>query len=116
MKMSYRFDKNYAAVSALIFLLEVIIAVFIDDGIIRPFGGDFLIVIFLYCCLKSFIVLDTLFIAMIALLISYMMETLQYFKIVDILGLEKSALARTIIGTYFSWMDIMAYTLGIFIV
>ena len=114
--MQFRFNRNYAAPSVLLLLTEVIIAVFIHDEIIRPFGGDFLIVIFLYCFLKSFLVVDTLLAAIIVLLISYMMEALQYFKIVDVLGLEKSVLARTIIGTHFSWTDLMAYTVGIFVV
>lgn len=114
--MRFRFNKNYAATSVLLFLTEVIIAVFIHDEIIRPFGGDFLIAIFLYCVLKSFIVFDTLLPAIIVLLVSYMIEALQYFKIVEILGLEKSVLARTIIGTHFSWTDLMAYTFGIFVV
>ena len=114
--MRFRFNKNYAATSVLLFLTEVIIAVFIHDEIIRPFGGDFLIVILLYCVLKSFIVFGTLLPAIIVLLVSYVIEGLQYFNIVEILGLEKSVLARTIIGTHFSWTDLMAYTFGIFVV
>ncbi len=51
--------------------------------------------------------------ALVALLFSYAIEALQYFKIVEIVGLEKSKFARVIIGTSFSWVDILAYTLGI---
>ena len=41
---------------------------------------------------------------------------LQYFNIDNILGLEKSAVARTIVGAHFSWSDMIAYALGIFVV
>jgi hypothetical protein len=42
-----------------------------------------------------------------------LVEVLQYFKVVEIIGLENSEFARTVIGTNFSWIDILAYTLGI---
>ncbi|WP_201768006.1 DUF2809 domain-containing protein [Acaryochloris sp. CCMEE 5410] len=40
-------------------------------------------------------------------------EVLQYFKILELLGLGSSSLARTVIGTTFSWEDLVAYRLGI---
>jgi hypothetical protein len=38
---------------------------------------------------------------------------LQYFHVVELLGLGHSKLARVIIGSSFEWMDMLAYTLGI---
>jgi hypothetical protein len=43
-------------------------------------------------------------------------ETLQYFHIVDVLGLQDSKIARIVIGTGFSWMDMLMYTAGILLV
>jgi hypothetical protein len=39
-------------------------------------------------------------------------ELLQYWKIIEILGLSGNAIARTVIGTSFSWMDIICYGAG----
>ena len=47
------------------------------------------------------------------LLFSYLMEVLQYFNLVKMLGLQNSNLARVMIGTSFEWTDLVAYTLGI---
>lgn len=54
--------------------------------------------------------------ALSVLLFSYSIEILQYFHIVNILGLQDIHIARVIIGTSFAWMDLIAYTLGIGIV
>jgi hypothetical protein len=47
------------------------------------------------------------------LIFSYVVEILQYFKVVELLGLERSNFARIVIGTSFEWMDLVAYTTGI---
>ncbi len=54
--------------------------------------------------------------AVLVLAFSYAVEVLQYYNIVDRLGLQHSKIARIIIGTTFSWADIAAYTLGIMFV
>lgn len=111
-----KFQYRYFIFTIIIFLIEVFIALFVHDEIIRPNIGDLLVVILIYCFLKSFLNITAWKIALFTLLFSYAVETLQYFKIVELLGLEHSKLARIIIGTSFSWMDILAYTLGIGIV
>ena len=50
------------------------------------------------------------------LLFSYLVEVLQYFNFVEIIGLQDNKLARIVIGTSFSWWDILFYTLGILFV
>jgi len=45
-----------------------------------------------------------------------MVETLQYFKFIELVGLEKSNIARVLMGTDFEWIDIVAYTAGIALV
>lgn len=75
--------------------------------------GDFLVVILIYCFLKSFLNIPVLSTAIAVLIFSYCVETLQYFQLVKRLGLEHSKLARIVIGTSFEWIDMLAYTLGI---
>jgi hypothetical protein len=50
--------------------------------------------------------------AIAILIFSFVVEGLQYLKIVHILGLEKNRIAGIIIGTTFQWTDLLAYGLG----
>ena len=108
----FSFNKNYFILSVIIFITEVLIALFVRDSFIRPYFGDFLVVILLYCMVRSFLNYPVPVVVMAVLLFAYLMETLQYFKLVELLGLEGSKLATTLIGTDFAWMDMLAYTLG----
>jgi glycopeptide antibiotics resistance protein len=72
-----------------------------------------LVVILIYCFVKSFLNTPVAETAVAVLIFSYAIEVLQYFNIVTILGLQNSAIARVVIGTSFEWIDLIAYTLGI---
>jgi len=48
------FRKTYFVAALLLFAAEVCIALFFHDRFIRPYFGDFLVVILIYCFLKSF--------------------------------------------------------------
>ena len=111
--MMLTFNAKYFSLACVLFIIEVLIALFVHDSFIRPYVGDFLVVIFIYCGVRSFIKASTLKIAIGTLLFSYLIETLQYFRIVDKLGLAKNIYAKTVIGYGFEWWDILAYTLGI---
>jgi hypothetical protein len=105
-------NKKYLALALSLVIMEVLIALYVHDDIIRPYGGDFLVVILLYCSLKSFLAIKIEIAAIIVLIFAYFIETMQYLNIVDQLGLQNNNVARTIIGTFFTWTDIIAYTLG----
>jgi len=93
------FNKNYFLLAVLLFFIEVFIALYVHDAIVRPYIGDVLVVILIYCFVKSFFDWPVLPVALSVLTFSFAVETLQYFNIIEILGLEKSNLARIIIGT-----------------
>ncbi len=99
-----------------LFFIEVIIALYFHDEFVRPYFGDFLVVILLYCTIKSIGNFPVLRTAIAVLLFAYLIEILQYFDIVRRIGLANSQLASTVIGTTFQWGDIVAYTLGIVMV
>lgn len=111
-----KFHPIYFVFAVALFVIEVLIAMYAHDDIIRPYVGDVLVVILIYCSVKAFLNTQLFSTALATLLFSYFIETLQYFKIVNRLGLQHSKLARTVIGTSFAWMDILAYTVGIAIV
>jgi hypothetical protein len=110
------FNKNYFGFTILLFFIEVFIALYINDSFIRPYLGDVLVVILIYCFLKSFLKLPVLIVAIFVLAFSFTIEFLQFLNIVEKLGLEKSKIARTVIGTSFSWIDLLTYIIGITIV
>ena len=112
----FKFDKTYFALTVLIFIIEVLIALYVHDSIIRPYIGDLLVVILIYCFVKAFLDVKVLPTAIFVLLFSFFIETIQYLNIVEKLGLKDSKIARTVIGTSFEWIDIMAYTTGIILV
>lgn len=96
-----------------LFLVEVLIAKYIDDAIIRPFFGDFLAVIFLFFLMKSFLNIDDVTNAGISLGIAYFLEFLQYCEFLKFTGLRQYKLLVIVLGSSFDWRDIFAYTLGI---
>ncbi|WP_083934972.1 DUF2809 domain-containing protein [Segetibacter koreensis] len=51
--------------------------------------------------------------ALYVLAFSYAVEVSQYFKFIKVLGLQNFTVARLILGSSFSWSDIVAYTLGV---
>tara|TARA_R110002126_G_scaffold63493_3_gene162643 strand:+ start:107 stop:496 length:390 start_codon:yes stop_codon:yes gene_type:complete len=110
------FNKNYFAVAILLFVIEVVIAVFVHDNFVRPNLGDVLVVILIYCFIKSFLKFPVLQTVLFVLAFSFTIEFLQYLNIVKTLNLENSKIARTVIGTSFSWIDLLTYLIGLIIV
>jgi hypothetical protein len=111
-----RFHKGYFLLALLLFIIEVLIAAFAHDRFVRPYVGDFLVVIFLYCFVRSFFKTPYLWVAVSVLLFSYVVEVSQYFHLIRHLGLQRSRLANLILGSGFEWKDLGAYTLGILLV
>lgn len=111
-----RFHKTYFLLTVSLFLIEVAIAAFAHDRFVRPYVGDFLVVIFLYCLLQTFFKTPYIATALSVLLFSYGIEVTQYFHLITHLGLQQSRLAHLILGSGFEWIDLLAYTLGILVV
>ena len=107
------FDRRYFVLMVTLLVTEVFIARYMHDGFVRPYLGDFLVVILMYCFVKSFLDLNVGQAAILVWLISFLIEWMQYLNLIGMLGLERSKIARTVIGHSFSWMDLVAYTAGI---
>ena len=115
-KTMITFNKTYFGFALLLFSIEVVIAFFVNVNFVRPYRSDVLVVILIYCFLKSFVQLLVQLAAIAVLLFSFTIEFLQYLHSIEKLGLENSKIAQTVIGTFFSWMDLLAYCTGIGIV
>lgn len=116
MQHLFTFKKNYFILTILLLAIEILLAIYVHDKFIRPYVGDVLVVILLYCFIKSFLNISVSAAALAVLLFSYTVELLQYAHFVEKVGLQHSNLARIIMGTSFSWLDLVAYTVGILVV
>jgi hypothetical protein len=112
----FTFNFKYFLCATVLFITEVLIAAFMHDNFIRPTFGDFLVVILMYCGLKSFIRANYRTMAIAVLLIAYCIEVSQYFHLIVHLGLKHSRPAQWILGNGFSWGDMLAYTLGVLLI
>ena len=115
-QQTFSFNRHYFIIAAFIFVIEVCIALFIRDKFVRPYLGDFLVVILIYCFLKSFWAGTPLVVGLTVLIFSFAVEIGQHFQLVKLLKLNHSELATVVIGTGFDWLDLLAYTLGIAVV
>ncbi len=114
--MMLTFNKYYFLLAILLFTTEVLIALYVKAGFIRHYFGDFLVVILLYCFVKGFLKISVIKTATGVLLFAYFIEMLQYLGFVKLIGLENNLFANVVLGNYFEWADMLAYSLGIIVV
>lgn len=112
----FRFDRTYFMLFVILLMIEIIIGVYAHDAYIRPYGGDFLVVVMIYCLIRSFTKYNVNSTAIGTLLFAYAVEVSQRFHLVNLLGLQNSTAACIIMGTSFAWTDMLMYTLGILMV
>jgi hypothetical protein len=111
--MTLKFNKTYFAFFTLLLVVEIAIAIFLKEGFIRHTFGDYLVVILMYTCIKSFSNIKPLAVAIGVLLFAFSIEFLQLFNLLDVLNLRDSHLAKLILGSTFHISDLIAYTLGV---
>jgi hypothetical protein len=107
------FNRQYFIVAVFLLIVEILIALYVHDNIVRPYLGDFLVVIMLYCFARAFIGVSVIKAAIGVLIFAYLIEFLQYVDLIGFLSLRKSRLVNVVLGNYFEWIDMIAYTLGI---
>jgi len=107
------FNKIYFIIFLILFVVEVGIAIFLKDGFLRHTFGDFLVVLLLYCFLKSFINVKPLPLSLVVWCIAFLIEILQLTPLLIWLDLQDNYIAKTVLGNSFSMLDLVAYTFGI---
>lgn len=111
-----RVSRPYLALAAALFAVEVCIARYAHDRFVRPYLGDVLVVVLIYCFVRGFVDAPVRATAVGVLLFSFVVEALQYLELVRLLGLERNRLARVVLGTSFAWGDLVAYSAGFVVV
>lgn len=107
MKINYK----YLSTFIILLLVEVFIAMFIHDNIIRPFVGDALVVSVIYFFLRSFI-RKSKFLGVYIFLFACLIEVSQYFNLISLLNMENLKIAKIIFGATFDLSDIFCYFIG----
>ncbi len=108
-----RINKTYLLLTIVLFITEALIAIYLKTGFIRHTVGDFLVVILIYCCCKSFFEVNSIKLAIAVFLFALCIELLQLLNILNLLGMEHSYTAKLILGSTFQFTDLVAYFLGI---
>ncbi len=101
----------YLTIFIILVSAEVLIAVFLHGGFIRNYGGDIIVVWVLYSLVRIIIPKKIKLLPIWIFIFSVSVEFMQYIQIVDILHIQ-NVILRTIIGTSFSWVDILCYFVG----
>ena len=103
---------TYLLLTLLLLGIEILIALFVNDKIIRPYVGDILVVILMYCFIRIIIPTKVRLLPLYIFIFACFIEFMQYIRIVEILGLSDNKILSTIIGTSFDWKDIICYGVG----
>lgn len=93
-----------------------IILLFSNIPFIRGFLGDIIVIIFIYSVIIIFFDIKPIKLGLSVLLFAYTLEFLQYFHLIELLGLKKNIIAQIILGSTFDIYDLLAYTIGFFFV
>jgi hypothetical protein len=101
----------FALCAAVLLIVEILIGLFIHDSFVRPYLGDALVVILLWCIIRVVIPDRYVWLSGAVFLFAVLVEVSQIFPLCDVLGIE-NRLIRTLMGTSFAWGDIVAYLAG----
>nr|WP_288829133.1 DUF2809 domain-containing protein [uncultured Clostridium sp.] len=103
---------KYAIAFVLLLIVEVMIALYVHDSFVRPYVGDMLVVILVYSFTRIFIPERCRLLPLYVFLFAAGVEVLQYFKLVQVLGLESNRFMRIVLGSVFDIKDIVCYGAG----
>lgn len=97
----------------LLFLtIEILIALFIHDQFVRPYIGDVLVVVVLYFLVRVLLPEGYIWLPAFLFVFATGVEILQYFNLVELLGLSGNKFMRVLLGSVFDVKDIVCYGVG----
>lgn len=110
--MKLEFNRTYFFAFILLLITEAAIAILLKSGFIRHTFGDYLVVILLYCFLRTFWNEKPIIVAVVVLIISSIVELLQLTTYLEYFNLHHNYAVKIVLGSTFSFSDLVAYTLG----
>lgn len=110
--MKFRFDKKYFLYFLGLLIVEILIALFVENPMIRGSVGDVLVVILIYCFIQAFFQINKKKTIIGVGIFALLVEISQAFHLVEKLNLQDSKFFSTVLGTTFDLNDIWAYLAG----
>ncbi|MCR5608089.1 MAG: DUF2809 domain-containing protein [Lachnospiraceae bacterium] len=102
----------YLITTIFLILVEVLIALYVDDNFIRPYLGDVIVVVVLYTFVRIFVPQKCQLLPLYVFIFAVFTEITQYFHLVKIIGLADNRFFRTLLGGTFDLKDISCYAIG----
>ncbi len=94
----------------------IIVKVFRYSGFIRGFLGDVFFMGLMFYSLKAIYDFNKEKLLLNLLFLAYIVEVSKYFKILKYFNLSNNAFLKLLFGATFDVMDLIAYTIGTFLV
>ena len=104
--------RGYALAAGALLLAEVAIALWVDDRLVRPYGGDTLAVVLVYCGVRAVTRWRWPLALIVALAVAVAVELGQLVGVLRMLGLDGVAVARVVLGSGYDPCDFAAYAVG----
>lgn len=101
----------FAVLSLLLLTAEFAIGLWAHDDFVRPYLGDTLVVILLWCLIRTAFPKGLPQLSAAVFLFACAVECSQIIPLCDLLGI-RNGLLRVLMGTSFSWYDLIAYAVG----
>lgn len=105
-------SKRYLGLFLAILAIEVFIALVVRDRVVRPFVGDVLVVILIYCFVRTFVSSPVLPTIAGVFAFACAIELSQAFDLAKRLHVDHLPALRVALGTHFDLLDFVAYALG----
>ncbi len=102
----------YLGMAAAVLLLEIGIALWVHDAVIRPYVGDVLVVAGLYALVRAAKPTGWPYLPLGIFIFAAAVEVSQAFHLAARLGLANSPVMRTLMGGTFDWQDLLCYSVG----
>lgn len=111
--MKHKKKRAVYLISALLVLaLEIFIGVCVRDDFVRPYLSDVLVVVLIYCALRAAFPTGIKLLPLYVFAFALSVELLQLIDIVALLGIPRGSIVAIIIGSTFSYIDIVCYAVG----
>ena len=111
-KIKSRLRLIYGVLFFVIFTIEILIALFVRDGFVRPYIGDMLVTVLICLFARILIPEKVKVVPILVFVFSAFVEIGQYFDFVKLLGLDDNVFISTLLGRTFSVTDLICYGVG----
>lgn len=102
----------YLCAFLVLLAVEVVIALFVTGGIVRGYLGDVLVVVVVYCFVRTFVRNEARLLPLWIFLFAVAVELVQYADLAGRLGIDQRSAAGVIVGSVFDPADVVCYFVG----